>query len=464
MPSNEEIASRLDCRPGYAIVAYKEVGLPVFRLSTLLTLQEDSRIGPIEEYVLRAIEAGVNSVDLLTSFLGLPPAIVQKQLGDLGYEGLLSESNIGGAHFSINKRGQTRLADAKSSSIIKQQLPVYIDGLTRDVVAVETRDLYSAAQLEAEGLIGILPIPRRAPRASEIDLIDINRVFETIGGKQTTRQAIRLDAVVGKTRLYFRKAVAVAFKSENGKAISIAFAIDGRISEEHEAAYNKSADGRRSKVFGPIFDPNKRRRGIQSAQREIRRFLPNLSEFGSDNAEKPKRILTLKNAKSIGTEPKPSAVKSITVYQHAPLLDRALTSAQDRVLILSPWIRAAVVNASFVKKLSRLLERNVNVYIGYGLGVRDRGERDIDLYARQSLEKLAAQYERMHLLRKGNTHAKVLLVDKAFFVTSSFNWLSFRGNPDDPFREELGIYVEGDEIVDYYFDQLKAEFTSTNTE
>ena len=57
----------------------------------------------------------------------------------------------------------------------------------------------------------------------------------------------------------------------------------------------------------------------------------------------------------------------------------------------------------------------------------------------------------IRLLRKGNTHAKVLLVDSRYFVTTSFNWLSFKGDPAQPMREEEGTLVEGVEAVDAYF-------------
>ncbi len=40
-----------------------------------------------------------------------------------------------------------------------------------------------------------------------------------------------------------------------------------------------------------------------------------------------------------------------------------------------------------------------------------------------------------------NTHEKVLLVDTKYVVITSFNWLSFKGDPKLGFRQETGLYT-----------------------
>ncbi|OBU50253.1 hypothetical protein A9K76_08580 [Stenotrophomonas maltophilia] len=130
--------------------------------------------------------------------------------------------------------------------------------------------------------------------------------------------------------------------------------------------------------------------------------------------------------------------------------------AQTRLLIISPWIRAAVVDEAFIKRLTTCLDRGVEVTVAYGLGREDAGERAADRQARESLEALATTFQNFRLVRKGNTHAKVLLVDSAYFVTTSFNWLSFRGDLNQPMREEEGTMVEDESAVaDYYASLIK---------
>jgi len=57
------------------------------------------------------------------------------------------------------------------------------------------------------------------------------------------------------------------------------------------------------------------------------------------------------------------------------------------------------------------------------------------------------------LVRLGNTHAKVLIKDSEFLAVTSFNWLSFRGDPGRTFRDEQGTLVQQPEYVDNKFDE-----------
>jgi phosphatidylserine/phosphatidylglycerophosphate/cardiolipin synthase-like enzyme len=151
-------------------------------------------------------------------------------------------------------------------------------------------------------------------------------------------------------------------------------------------------------------------------------------------------------------------VRPLAVYEHPALLRRAIEDADHRVLLVSPWIRRAVVGPDFVKLVRRALGRGVTFYVGYGLGEEDEGEMDWDKAARAELERLARESERFILKRLGDTHAKVLIKDSEFFVITSFNWLSFRGNPHQTFREEWGTYVGVREIVDEYFKRMLDRF------
>ncbi|MEK7854586.1 MAG: phospholipase D-like domain-containing protein, partial [Acidobacteriota bacterium] len=160
-------------------------------------------------------------------------------------------------------------------------------------------------------------------------------------------------------------------------------------------------------------------------------------------------------------EAKPQTVRTLSSYEHAPILENALTSAARRLLIVSPWIRHQVVNEEFLKKLSDCLERNVDVTIAFGFGRVDRGERAEDIEARKALEALSLTFKKFKLIRKSNIHAKILLVDDRYFVTTSFNWLSFRGDPNQPLREEEGTLVEGSELVNEYFERLQSRLVAS---
>lgn len=77
---------------------------------------------------------------------------------------------------------------------------------------------------------------------------------------------------------------------------------------------------------------------------------------------------------------------------------------------------------------------------------------------RPALRELADEFANLLLRRLGDTHAKVLIQDSEFYVTTSFDWLSFRGDPSRPFREEWGTMVRDCRAVDELYDKVAKRF------
>ncbi len=156
-----------------------------------------------------------------------------------------------------------------------------------------------------------------------------------------------------------------------------------------------------------------------------------------------------------------SAVEFIDTYEHRVYLDRALSEAKARLVIISPWISAQVVNAGFLERLAQLLRKGVRVHIGYGLDQRpgDRPVSSADLRAEQALSNLARRYENFTLVRLGNTHSKQLLFDGTH-VSGSFNWLSFQGSRGKEYRHEESTVVRIESKVDKKYADLCARLAN----
>jgi phosphatidylserine/phosphatidylglycerophosphate/cardiolipin synthase-like enzyme len=151
----------------------------------------------------------------------------------------------------------------------------------------------------------------------------------------------------------------------------------------------------------------------------------------------------------------------LEMYEHRPLLEQALKDSQERLMIISPWIRAKSVNRWFLQQFENLLKRGVQVFIGYGLGEKDENRYPEDIKAEETLQKLARQYSKTFTLKRlGDTHAKILIVDTKFAVSTSFNWLSFKGERDRTFRDERGTLVSDPQKIDELFNNLLRRFAS----
>jgi hypothetical protein len=83
------------------------------------------------------------------------------------------------------------------------------------------------------------------------------------------------------------------------------------------------------------------------------------------------------------------------------------------------------------------LRVGTQVTVAHGYGADDNGSDD---FALRRLTNLAARYEKFDFVRLKNTHAKILIFDD-HWVSTSFNWLSFRGDPERTYRMEEGTLV-----------------------
>ena len=156
-------------------------------------------------------------------------------------------------------------------------------------------------------------------------------------------------------------------------------------------------------------------------------------------------------------------LRRLTVFEHAAVFDRALTHANDRMMLVSPWISDTVMTQRRVDQIHSLAARKVEVYIGYGIDEvndrrpgKDKDPEDTEAY--RELKELSHKYPNLHLVRLGNTHAKLLLMDSAFAVAGSFNWMSFKGDRKKQFREEISYMTTDKDFVDQEFEYYLKRF------
>ncbi len=117
-----------------------------------------------------------------------------------------------------------------------------------------------------------------------------------------------------------------------------------------------------------------------------------------------------------------------------------------------------MVNGEFLKNLESTLRRGVKVYIGYGISGEQHTKPIDQNYGLKQLVALSNKYPGFHLKRFGNTHAKVLIKDSEFSATTSFNWLSFKGDPNRRFRDEQGVLIHTAQSIDLKFEELLLRF------
>jgi hypothetical protein len=483
----ESIARRYAHRPGFKLVAYAEVVLPIYRLRVRVITLDHKSIPPIEEFLLKCIKAEINSIADIGSFLGLTEKVVRAGLTNLlCSEDILPVVASRGHHFKLTQKGENTICNAEVVTPEEHEIPIHFDCLLRKPALYEKDTLYSRRSLRDTGFLEIPAWPPTRPQLSDLPVQEMNRIIQEAARlREYKRHLIAIRSIEKYDRMG-RYAIALVYRAKENNEINIAFAIGGKVVDELEGAFASQRGPQRLGIDRLLADSGSRD-FIRELPEDILREVPpeahietlekqqtdaeaaidaakqELERAGSENARTDAET-RLREASLRFTQAQSALdeipIRFLSVYDHPRVLERAIEESTQRLMIVSPWTGLSVVSDQFINSLKKTLERGVKVYIAYGLGKEGKhNRRKSDAEAEARLKSLASQYPNFKLKLVGNTHAKVLLYDSKQLALGSFNWLSFRGDPESTFRDEQGVLISKPELVDEKFlDQIKQHF------
>lgn len=493
---------RYDNRTGYDLVSCKEVGLPVYKITVQALTQLRKPIPPIEEYVLKAINAGLYSEEDIAGFLGLELPIIRDAMINLRMSediDLIAPDGSLKQVWKLTKKGEGTLRDAVIIVPEERTFDINFDGLLRYprwYGQLESR-LLKQKNLRDQGIIEIEPSPKKPPDISDLKLKDVDTIIRQIDRAtkakfKQERDLLALKAIERKQR-FFQPALMLIYKAKDSDSVQVAFAIDAVLSNEHEEIFARTNGVKKLRILenlkesaprklaeevlghqfvaqAPLQEIEAIKEEVSTAQAQIEAQIEitrNTLEQTENNEEKLILEQQLQEAQHQIEELQAkldsllamTPMRWLEMYEHRPILEQAIQDSQERLMIISPWIRASSVNKRFLKQFENLLKRGVQVFIGYGLGEKDDKKYPSDIQAEKNLQKLANQYKTNFILKRlGDTHAKILISDAKFAVTTSFNWLSFKGDRDRTFRDERGTFVSDAKKIDELFDSYRLRF------
>lgn len=193
----------------------------------------------------------------------------------------------------------------------------------------------------------------------------------------------------------------------------------------------------------------------QRDERNIERNIENneelarrLSQLNSEKAELAHRLAEMERQLAAQTN---GEIRYIKTEEHRPLLLNAIDQSQSELTLVSAWITPEAFDNELCDKLRQAMERGVKVRIAWGFGTtpawrgrpevernRKKGETALKGLTRNLPSNLRGQLN----VKRTETHEKFIICDNRFRVTSSFNWLSYRGERDRGYRREIGHYSE----------------------
>lgn len=451
----EDIARlHADAHSGYELVSYGEVGLPFFELRLRAEVLERKRIDPFAEFVLRSIAVGVDEPADMQALLGIGSRVLDTTLVSLMSRDLVALTE--GDHVELTVEGETVMGDAMQIEPEEVDLRVIFDPLLKDVVE-PYGDYLQPRELKERGIKEISVPTKLIPELHQIDVRDVERVVKQMAaGREQTQDVLALTTM--RRFRVFRPAVALVFRAEGTRDVVVDVALDGQVVERRTRALAELglktklgiresgltdaalelADDLDPEVVRLVTD-EERQRKMRSVKRAIRKR--ELAERAADQPDADDLAELERRAQIAADSLEKTEVRSVETYEHPGYLQDALTTSVERVIVISPWLRRAVVNEPFLATLSAALERGVSVYIGWGISAGEAIDPNADRWVLDRLDRLAKDYPALAVQRLGGTHAKVLIADSRYVIVTSFNWLSFRGDPKRTFRDERGTLI-----------------------
>lgn len=417
-----------ESRPGLELVAIEEAAVPVTMLRADVLAQERKELPVTEAFTLQFVERGVNTTSDIAAYLGLDEGHVVEAAASQVRDGHLRRRSSG--ELALTALGLEVARTLASTQAVERPLPVAFDRLTWSLADYREGALIEKRQAEERGML-VLPADRNA----RIGLKDVTAAEFNALLRAERLQVLRIHKVAVRKHRYL-PALLLVFANPSRDEVELALCLDDDLSNAHGIALDRvsAVDRLGISVGKPAERPV-----LAADLEELRDEEPSIDREGLDQLPAEASADVREPAVdpfATGLDGR-APVRSVSVFEHPDILDEALRTAKRRLMIVAPWVKNAVVTTDFVARLEQRLRAKVDVTIAHGYGEDDRGSDDGAL---RRLENLAKRYERFSFVRLRNTHAKILIFDDVW-VSTSFNWLSFRGDSDRTYRMEEGTLV-----------------------
>src|SRR5690606_7692574 len=171
----------------------------------------------------------------------------------------------------------------------------------------------------------------------DVTAVEFNRLLRA--DTQSKLQVLRIHKVQVTKHRYLPVQLLV-YGDEARSEIELAVCVDDELATEHNLALERIDAVKR---LGLKLAPAEPRPTLDD-DLEIQRAQGSANPGGESSA----------NVAGAGAD-LGAMVTSVSVFEHADLLAEALDTAKRRLLIISPWVKNAVVTTDFIDNLQRLL-------------------------------------------------------------------------------------------------------------
>ena len=460
--------------PNSKLVKYYEAAIPQYCMDMVLTMEKEKPLSLLQEFIMKFVSEGIDDVNEIYRFLGLTNSCVNDALAILKEAGLVTV-DIYNQKIKLTDKGKMALISARKIVPEDVEYKVFMDGFTGEVY-MDTLKKYQKKELRNYSVMPITP-NIETPNLQDVKYDDVKAAiakFRKVNVYANDKLEGTLLSVSRMEKVYteYNKVSILVYVNKSDDFELRVFEKQSRRQDYENILlqmYNKNTrifefdtkkaiDEASDPVFMNIVSEDIKDEAKAYTQRlmEIDKELTQLQtqittyENQADEDEIPddnsvEEVVELKKRITEMEEEKKTATRVLSTYDHRPLLIRALTEVQNTVVIISPWIKRGGMDNEVLGLIERAIKSGKRVVIGYGISEQEDSDRRII----ERLQDLSSKNfkGKLELKALNNTHEKVLIMDNKFIVITSFNWLSFRGDPRLGFRQETGIYTESKETI-----------------
>ncbi|AYJ77765.1 phospholipase D-like domain-containing protein [Aliarcobacter cryaerophilus] len=391
----------------YELYDIQEFYYPYFKITCNCIFREKTQLSIVEEIFLNAIKEGIDDLKKLEQFLSIDKEVFEELAARLHIDNLFIEMPI----LMLTEEGIKTLNENSSLTITEDDKYLILDGILGIPVSIDIKDEREKNINNTNNLKVQIPYPKTESLDKNINNKALQTIlFETFKNSNKKDKEIYEIKEILETYQFHKKYIALFFKNDNNPK-KILILNDGCPNDELTNLITKfEQEGN------------------------------NLFDFSKESKKEQEELYNVKNIYEYAEIDKLSNGTQLSTYQHPKFFDYALKYSKKEIILVSPWIKWEVISSKKIY-IENALKRNVKIILHYGMCSKDKD--DIDDKSNDFFKKLKKKYKDLLIININNIsdHSKILICDRDWMITTSFNWTSFKGDISKQERKERGSFI-----------------------
>lgn len=392
----------------YTLYDIQEFYYPFYSIKCNCIFREKNKISIVEENFLEAIKCGIKDYESLEKFLALDKEIFEEVTAKLHIDNLFIETPL----LQLTEHGKRILEDGAKLSSVENEEYVTLDGITGNT---SNEYIENEKKNDKSNKKNHLKVQIPYPKNETLDKIINNKALQTILFEEIKKkdkkdkEIYEIKEIVGKPFKLHKKYFSLFFKNDEDPKKTLII-----------------KDGHPDDVMTNIINT-------------LERSGKNLFDFSRDVQEENKKLFEQKNIYEYSQIDNLANGTQLSTYEHPKFFDFLLKHAKKEIVIISPWIRWEIIKEK-KEDIENALKRKVEITFFYGMGKKD----DLDKKSKEFFIDMQKKYSNLLKFSTNNDindHSKIIICDRDWMVTTSFNWTSFKGDENREERKERGSFI-----------------------